>query len=81
MIGERDEELLLAGQVVQDAGEELGVGRGGANRVRTDAGQGKKARQLFGLAGQVGKCLDCQVFRAFSIDSINLRHGSMFPIP
>jgi hypothetical protein len=59
VIGECDEELLVAAHVVQHADKELWVACGRANRVRTDPRQGEKSRQLFRLARQVGKGLNC----------------------
>jgi len=77
------QKAIIAGNMVQNRGEELGIvgGGGGTNRLRAEAGQSEEAPELVGIARQVVKCLNCKLFCRLWVDSINSRHGFIFPIP
>ena len=52
---EREQQRLVAGEVVEHAGEEAPVARGLADSLRADAGGGEKAAELLRLGGEEGQ--------------------------
>jgi len=81
MLGEGDEEGLVADNVFQYSGQEATVAGGRTDRLRAEAGQRQEAPEPLGLAGQPSKRLNAQAFCRFPADSINSRHRFIFSIP
>src|SRR5262245_14745191 len=81
VLGEGRQKAIIAGYVIENPGEELRIVGGGANRFRAEPRQRQEAPEPLGFARQVAKCLNCQLFCRLSVDSINLGHGLIFPIP
>ena len=56
---------VIAHDEIEHAGEESRVGRGVTQGLRTDAGFGQEQAQPLGIAGDEGKCLNCNDFSYF----------------
>jgi two-component system cell cycle response regulator DivK len=61
--GKADEQRLIGQHVLQHAGEEAGRRSGLSNRLRADARNGQESAKPFGVAGEIGKGTDGQLFR------------------
>ena len=60
---------LVGGEVVEHAGQEPRLARGGANLGRADAGDGEEAPEPLAVPGDEGKRLNCKRFCRFSASS------------
>ena len=69
VLREGDQQRLVAGEMIEHAGEEVRVARGLADLLRADAGDGEEAAELLGLRGEErqrrdGERLGCLAPRA-----------------
>lgn len=58
--GKCDQQRLLAGKIIEHAGKEIGLARGGPDPVRADAGDREKPADPLRLPSEESKRLNCQ---------------------
>ena len=62
MLGNREQQRLVGGDVVEHAGEERRIGRGLADSVGADARKAEEPAQPLGVLGQESECLNREIF-------------------
>lgn len=81
MLGEIDQQRLVSGHIVENAGEELRVAGGIPNRGRSHAGRGEEAAEPFAIAGDKAKSLNRHMFCRLSAAECRGFSGQIFAFP